>query len=234
MIKYNNQIMEHTFYHINLGDNHMLLGMPFLATTNPNIDWTNGTFEGKVIAATKDAHKWSLHNCSKPIFVYPEEHPDGQHHRPHFLAYMYFKPDDYAFIDKPQEPIRICWTTKSTTLAAEAVDKTKCTWQEQVPLEYHCFGKVFSEEESQRLPGSHPWDHAIDLIAKAPPMLDCKTYPLAPGQQELLDEFLKEHLAKGYIHTSKLPYASPFFFVKKKNGKQQPVQDYRKLNQLTV
>jgi hypothetical protein len=65
-------------------------------------------------------------------------------------------------------------------------------------------------------------------------MLDCKTYPLVPGQQELLDEFLKEHLAKGYIRISKLPYASPFFFVKKKDGKQQPIQDYRKLNQLTV
>jgi hypothetical protein len=133
---------------------------------------------------------------------------------------MYFEPDDYAFIDKPQEPIHIRRTTKSTTLAAEAVDKTKHTWQEQVPLEYHHFGKVFSEEESQRLPGSCPWDHAINLIAKAPPMLDCKTYPLAPGQQELLDKFLKEHLAKGYICTSKLPYASPFFFIKKKDGKQ--------------
>ena len=61
---------------------------------------------------------------------------------------MYFEPDNYAFIDEPQEPIRICRSTKSTTLAAEAVDKTKCTWQEQVLLEYHHFGKVFSEEES--------------------------------------------------------------------------------------
>jgi hypothetical protein len=101
-------------------------------------------------------------------------------------------------------------------------------------LEYHRFGKVFSEEESQRLPGSHPWDHTINLVAEAPPMLDCKTYPLAPGQQELLNEFLKEHLAKGYICTLKSPYASPFFFIKKKDGKQRPIQDYRKLNQLTV
>jgi hypothetical protein len=61
---------------------------------------------------------------------------------------MHFKPDDYAFIDKPQEPIHIHQTTKSTTLAAKAVDKTKSTWQEQVLLEYHCFGKVFSKEES--------------------------------------------------------------------------------------
>jgi hypothetical protein len=50
-------------------------------------------------------------------------------------------------------------------------------------------------------------------------MLDCKTYPLALGQQELFDKFLKEYLAKEYIYISKLPYASPFFFVKKKDGK---------------
>jgi hypothetical protein len=133
---------------------------------------------------------------------------------------MHFEPDNYAFIDKSQEPICICQTTKFTTLAAKAVDKTKCTWQKQVPLEYHRFGKVFSKEESQRLPGSCPWDYTINLIAEAPLMLDCKTYPLTPGQQELLNEFLKKHLAKGYIHTSKSPYASPFFFVKKKDGKQ--------------
>ncbi len=32
----------------------------------------------------------------------------------------------------------------------------------------------------------------------------------------------------------KSPYASPFFFIKKKDGKLQPVQDYRKLNALTI
>ncbi len=37
-----------------------------------------------------------------------------------------------------------------------------------------------------------------------------------------------------YIRPSKSPYASPFFFIKKKDGKLRPVQDYRKLNSLTV
>jgi hypothetical protein len=38
----------------------------------------------------------------------------------------------------------------------------------------------------------------------------------------------------GYIKVSNLPYASPFFFVKKKDVKQRPVQDYCKLNELTI
>ena len=67
-----------------------------------------------------------------------------------------------------------------------------------------------------------------------PAMLNCKTYPLGEGQQKLLDEFIADHLKKGYIHRSNSPYTSPFFFVSKKDGKQCPVQDYHKLNKLTI
>jgi Reverse transcriptase (RNA-dependent DNA polymerase) len=59
-------------------------------------------------------------------------------------------------------------------------------------------------------------------------------YPLGPGEQEALQKFLKEHLDKGYVRPSKSPYTSPFFFIKKKDGKLHLVQDYRKLNALTI
>jgi hypothetical protein len=49
-----------------------------------------------------------------------------------------------------------------------------------------------------------------------------------------LEKFLDEMVARGYIRPSKSPYASPFFFVKKKDGKLRPVQDYRQLNSHTV
>jgi len=39
---------------------------------------------------------------------------------------------------------------------------------------------------------------------------------------------------RGYICPSKSSFASPFFFVKKKDGKLRPVQDYRRLNSLTL
>ena len=107
-------------------------------------------------------------------------------------------------------------------------------WQELVSLEYHCFGKVFSDKEAQQFPGKHSWDHAIDLVDDAPAMLNCKTYPLGEGQQKLLDEFISDHLKKGYICQSNSPYASPFFFISKKDGKQRSVQDYCKLNKLTI
>jgi hypothetical protein len=134
----------------------------------------------------------------------------------------------------PEDWIIIRRLTKATQLAADAADKTIRTWQEQVPIEYHRYGKVFSDKAAQRFPPPRPWDHAIDLIPDAPPILDCKTYPLPEGQQRHLDEFLAEHLKKGYIRVSNSPYASPFFFIKKKDNKLRPVQDYRRLNAVTI
>ncbi len=46
-----------------------------------------------------------------------------------------------------------------------------------------------------------------------------------------LDKFLDENLSSGRIWPSKSPMASPFFFVKKKDGKLRPVQDYCKAQQ---
>jgi hypothetical protein len=49
-----------------------------------------------------------------------------------------------------------------------------------------------------------------------------------------LDLTINENLEKGYIQPSQLPQASSFFFVKKKDGRLQPCQDYWYLNDWTV
>ena len=53
-------------------------------------------------------------------------------------------------------------------------------------------------------------------------------------EQKKLDKFLEENLQTGHIRPLKSPIPAPFFFVKKKLGDLRPVQDYRKLNSLTV
>ena len=92
---------------------------------------------------------------------------------------------------------------------------------------------MFSEAEFQNLPERRSWDHAIDL-KEGFKLADCKVYPLNPNEQHALDAFLEENLKSGRIRPSKLSMASPFFFVKKKDGKLRPVQDYRKLNEGTI
>jgi len=93
---------------------------------------------------------------------------------------------------------------------------------------------VFSEEAAQCFPPKRPWDHAIDLKLDAPSVIDCKVYPLTQEEDKALVAFLEEQLKKGYIVPSISPFASPFFFVKKKDSKLRPVQDYQRLNEFTI
>ncbi len=46
-------------------------------------------------------------------------------------------------------------------------------------------------------------------------------------------KFVEEHLKRGTIRELWSPYAANFFFIKKKDGKLRPVQDYRPINQWT-
>ena len=73
----------------------------------------------------------------------------------------------------------------------------------------------------------------IDLTPGSKPV-DFKVYLINPAEQKALDDFLEENLRIGRIRSSKSPLASPFFFVKKKDGALRPVQDYRKLNEMTI
>ncbi len=104
----------------------------------------------------------------------------------------------------------------------------------EVPKEYARHADVFDEEKAKCFPPKREEDHTIKLRDDALVVLDCKIYQLSPDQDQKLNEFLNEHLKKGYIWESNSPYASPFFFIKKKDGKLRPVQDYRKLNEQTV
>jgi len=76
----------------------MILGMPFLAAANPDIDWSIGTFDGEILAATQDAHLWTPLARSKlrqiPEGVLPG-HTYYEHEVPDFFN---FEPEDYAFI----------------------------------------------------------------------------------------------------------------------------------------
>ena len=57
---------------------------------------------------------------------------------------------------------------------------------------------------------------------------------MSSAEQEELDKFLTEHIAKGYLVPSKSPMASPVFFIEKKDGKLRLIQDYRRLHKITI
>ena len=100
----------------------------------------------------------------------------------------------------------------------------------RIPEEYQRHHKVFSEEQSQQLPNHLIWDHAIKLLPGAPNSLPGQLLPLNLEEKVEIHKFIQEHLAQGTICISKSPFAANFFFVKKKDGKLQPVEDYCPLN----
>jgi len=137
-----------------------------------------------------------------------------------------------AFI-KPWQEINATQNV-SQKLAEEAFkNQPKKEFDELVPKDYHSFKDVFSKESFDEPPSKKPWDHAIELKLGSEPH-STKVYPLAPNEQTQLDEFLTENLKSGRIRPSKSPMASPVFFIKKKDGSLRLVQDYRKLNGMTI
>ena len=134
-------------------------------------------------------------------------------------------------------PIRVAYVSfpgKHQTMASKLAEQYTAQNTQPIPDEYKRHQRVFGEEESRRFPGPRIWDHAIELKPGAPSTIPGRIYALTQVEQKALETFVQEHLTKGYIRPSKSPYASPFFFIKKKDGKLRPVQDYRKINEWTV
>ena len=94
-----------------------------------------------------------------------------------------------------------------------------------LPPHYLEYREVFEKKDFDTLPEQRPWDHIIEMTPDFKPTY-CKVYPLTGDEQKALKEFLDKNLHTKGIRPSKSPMASPFFFVKKKDGKLQPMQDY--------
>jgi len=102
--------------------------------------------------------------------------------------------------------------------------------KEAIPLELHKYPNDFSNDRASQFSKSTTWDHKIELKEGFKPKL-FKLYPMTPEEDTMTKEFIDDNLTKGYIHPSKSPMATPFFFVhKKETMKKRPCQDYRYLN----
>jgi len=110
-------------------------------------------------------------------------------------------------------------------------DKTN---PEDLPDYIRPFTHLFNKKKFEKLPERREWDHEINLMEEAPRELNAKAYAMTIKEEEALNQWLNEQLKAGLIVESKSRYAAPCFYIPKKDGSLRLVQDYRKLNQVTI
>ncbi len=165
--------------------------------------------------------------CHKTPFVLPNADPEDKWDK------ELEEGETILAVDFMQAILICAHHANDLAVKANAEKKTKM-FKEMVPDWCRDFNDLFNKDNFDELPEPKTWGHAIELIPNASANLDCKVYPLNRNEQVEFDKFLDENLTSGRIQPSKSPMASPFFFVKKKDGKLWPVQNYRKLNEMTI
>ncbi|KAH9249773.1 hypothetical protein BASA81_012449 [Batrachochytrium salamandrivorans] len=102
-----------------------------------------------------------------------------------------------------------------------------------IPLEINKeFSSVFSESQANILPAHRSFDCTINLSSSAEPSYG-RIYQLTREEDKVMQEWIAENLAKGFIQNSSSPYGAPCFFVKQKD-KLRLCMDYRGLNKQTI
>ena len=220
------------FFLTDLGEQKVILGYPWFAAMQPKVDWARAWLDYEqlpVVLRTPNAHK--------AIFVPAKDQLSRVKASFKNLTKKLRKiqSKDRMFVTRVYVEPQITSATHRQTQASKLAEKEQSTKKATpLPEHYQRHAHVFSEQEAQRFPGPRLWDHAIELKKDAPATLPGKIYALTQDEQKALQEFIKEHVQKGYIRPSKSPYAAPFFFIKKKDGRLRPVQDYRRLNEWTI
>ena len=202
-----------------LGGQDLILGYPWLSTFKPKFRWRDAAINTSSLPIIMWSVDWRKPQI-KPIIA-----RIVKSRRTRTAWEQQYKA---IFQELEREP---SLKGISIELSREAGKVTK---EIEGPKEYQRHARIFDPVESKKLPPSRPWDHAITLKPDAPDTLDCKLYPLPPKDDKALCKWLKEEEDKGYIWPSISPIASSFFFLRKADGSQRPVQDYRGVNQWTV
>jgi hypothetical protein len=202
---------EMQFLITDIGSEDLLLGYPWLASFEPRFNWRSVVIDERAL----------------PVII--------SSINPRIIQQW---PIIAAVLTNEEKRSIIRTLETQSTIQGVATELAVQAGQNQVaavvPKVYKQFSKLFSNEESARVPPLQPWDHVIDFKPNAPDALLCKVYPMTQEEDKGLLKFLKEQEAKGYIRPSISPYASPFFFIQKKDSKLRPVQDYRRINDITI
>ena len=121
----------------------VILGMPWLACHNPEIDWKTGEVQ-MMRCPDECGKKWRTGRQTKPGWNKQEEKEMRRPMTDEEIAIARIVAEKEEELDKEDMIV---------------VRKT----EEMVPRRFHKYLKVFEKKESERMPTRKTWDHAIDL-----------------------------------------------------------------------
>jgi hypothetical protein len=199
-----------------LGNHDIILGHDWLRHNNPQIDWKLGRI--KFIdtpvqncfpqEALQDAVIQAMRLAKDPnapvrfrVSTIETVSQDKQVDEDYILAYT---PRE-SFIrmipitTTASKAIATLWinfySNKAQQLAQEA---RKDEEEVKLPSYLEPYAATFDKRKAERMPESHPYDHAIDFKEDFVPR-DCKVYTLSQAEEKEMNEFIDENLRKGYI-----------------------------------
>jgi hypothetical protein len=186
----------------------VILGIPWLRTANPQIDWKRDRigFEGipgsiplPAVRAARDM----IEICAMTAEEAMEE------------------------LQNAPEEVQIAWVNKQLSDEDE--------YGIEIPSEYAEFATLFKEEKDEDALAPHqPWDHEIKIQEGQQIPKHSRIYGLSAEHLKELKEYLDAGMRKGHIRESQSPVGFPIIFVPKPGGKWRLCVDYRGLNNVTV
>ena len=195
----------------------VILGKPWLALHNPQIDWR--------------ANSLSFLHQDEPIYLSSQVSVDDPYLEASLISAN-------AVVRAMKQDAMVYMISLTALLSSEEAiegvghankENLDPAWQELLDE----FNDVFGEKLSTGLPPSRAVDHRIELIPGSEPP-NKAPYRLSPKEMDELKKQLTQLLDTGAIRPSTSPYAAPVLFVHKKDGTMRMCIDYRALNKITI
>jgi hypothetical protein len=210
---------DHLTFQVAPIEHDVILGMEWLSSVNPEIDWKNRRLtiqqEGRqiILADNMTKEEWDMGLISatqlKSLAAKGEEI---------FLVHVFAS-------DEEGGPLAVTTPEKATLEDISLSPSAKALLQE--------FESVFPKE----LPAGLPPQRSVDFTIETEPNHQPPFRPIirlpAPDQDECNSQ-VKGLLEKGFIRPSQSPYGAPVLFAKKKDGTLRMCVDYRALNKITI
>ena len=111
-------------------------------------------------------------------------------------------------------------------------DETDEYLRQKIPPALHSYLDFFLKKDLDTLAPYRAIDHKIELTEENT-LGFCHLNKHSLEELSSMREYLASNLAKGFVISSKAPFASPVLFARKSDGSLRFCVDYRKLNALT-